>query len=479
MSPRSAWMYVVLGAATLGALPEPAHACGGFFCNRQQIDQAGERILFAYEPDGSVTTVVQIQYTGPSESFAWILPVPAEPTVDVGTDELFRQLELSTAPRVYLDPRTVGRCRQEPSCPWAGWETAFDSDRAGAPGASADAGAPPPSVEVTFRGSVGPYDVAVLAAIDPTALRTWLVDNDYFIPDSAASQLDHYVALGHHFVALKLLKDRASGEIQPIVLRSSNRQPCIPIILTAIATVPDMPITAYFLADRRARPFNYMLVNPDLESVDLWMRRESWSQMVTRVVDDVGGHGFVTDYAGEVPAITLSLESIDDLRTITDPAEFLRVLQSRGFNGDSQLLGILQRFIPPPEGVQAQQFYNGLVNGGGASQYASYLAILEIDYAGLVDALDRAIVRPRADADAMLRSHTHLTRLFTTLSAGEMTEDPEFMLSSELPRAVSNEHTTPLVTHCSQEYFSWTAPQTLVLPSGTEAPVREGVRYLG
>lgn len=50
----------------LVSLPRHASACGGFFCNRQGIQQTGERVLFSYEPDGSVTTVVQIAYAGPS-----------------------------------------------------------------------------------------------------------------------------------------------------------------------------------------------------------------------------------------------------------------------------------------------------------------------------------------------------------------------------------------------------------------------------
>ena len=49
-----------------------------------------------------------------------------------------------------------------------------------------------------------------------------------------------------------------SGEIVPLVLRYPNGEPCIPIRLTAIATVPDMPITAYFLTDGDVHPSNYL-----------------------------------------------------------------------------------------------------------------------------------------------------------------------------------------------------------------------------
>ena len=73
--------------------PTPsAKACGGFFCSLQQpVDQAAERILFTKEGNEMVTHV-QIQYTGPSENFSWILPVPSVPELGVGSDVLFQNL---------------------------------------------------------------------------------------------------------------------------------------------------------------------------------------------------------------------------------------------------------------------------------------------------------------------------------------------------------------------------------------------------
>ncbi|MCA9712840.1 MAG: DUF2330 domain-containing protein, partial [Myxococcales bacterium] len=206
----------------------------------------------------------------------------------------------------------------------------------GAPAADAGAG----GVDVRLRANVGPYDVAVLASGSAEALRVWLADNDYLIPDVALAEIDHYVELNHFFVALRLQKDRNSGEIQPIVLTSSNDEPCIPLRLTRIAATPDMPVTAYFLGDRRVRPINYMLVQPDYDEAGLWTGTTDYASYVGGVVDDAGGHAFVTDYAGDTPSISIEVSPIDDLREVTDPSEFLRILQGRGFNGDSQLLAI-------------------------------------------------------------------------------------------------------------------------------------------
>lgn len=136
------------------ALPAPAAACGGFFCNAMAVDQSGERILFAYEPDGTVTTVVQIRYVGPSRDFAWVVPVDEVPEVSLGTAALFSELDRTTAPRIVANTREEGWCRDERYCGDCG------------PGTLClDAGAPPPPddepVTVESRTSLGPYEVAV------------------------------------------------------------------------------------------------------------------------------------------------------------------------------------------------------------------------------------------------------------------------------------------------------------------------------
>ena len=90
---------LALGAAALGAaLPTPASACGGFFCSNQPIDQSGENIVFSVEEDGAIEAHVQILYQGAAEQFAWILPTPSAPSISVGTDALFRDLDQATRP---------------------------------------------------------------------------------------------------------------------------------------------------------------------------------------------------------------------------------------------------------------------------------------------------------------------------------------------------------------------------------------------
>ena len=93
---------LMAGSALLLSGIEAARACGGFFCATVPMDQAGERILFAAR-DGMVTTHVQIQYSGEAPDFAWILPVPSLPEIQISHNEVFRQLSSATRPAFFLE----------------------------------------------------------------------------------------------------------------------------------------------------------------------------------------------------------------------------------------------------------------------------------------------------------------------------------------------------------------------------------------
>ena len=90
--------------AALLALPAPALACGGFFCNAQiePVVQTAERVLFRVNDDDTITSVVEIQFQGEVTEFAWIVPIPhvIDPE-DISTEPagLFDDLERLTAPR--------------------------------------------------------------------------------------------------------------------------------------------------------------------------------------------------------------------------------------------------------------------------------------------------------------------------------------------------------------------------------------------
>lgn len=476
---RSKASFAAVGATLLGAAlaPSPASACGGFFCSSQPMDQAGENILFSVESDGSMTAYIQIFYQGSADQFAWILPLPSVPTLSVGTNALFTQLEQRTAPAFVTNTEIVGTCRSEPGCSYPPY--AADGTRGGgyadAGAAAADAG--PSGVVVEFHGTVGPYDAAVLSGGTAAELLDWLTTNGYQIPASSTPLIDDYVHRGHHFVAIRLTADHSTAEIQPLVLHYTEASPCVPIQLTSIATVPDMPITAYFLAEGRAVPVNYAIVEPRFDDEGLWLGTTSYASWVTHAVDAAGGHAFVTDFAGAPPTdLGLTLPSVTDLaRPDATPAEILLALFSRGYRSDAQILALFERFLPPPPGMDARSYYNCLARGYGCD--TSYLPP-GWDPVAFVTAIDTTITQPRAEAERLVGSHSRMTRLTTTMSAEEMTLDPTFRVDPALSD-VSNVHTATMRYLCDAQHFVWSAPRHLVLPSGRDVTVSEGVAYTG
>jgi len=454
--------------------PSRAQACGGLFCSASQpVSQAGEVIVFAVEEDGTVTAHVRIRYQGAAPAFSWILPVPAVPEVSLGVDELFSQLDAATAPRFVMTAEVRGTCGRAPSSCGddrgrreTGVIVLPDGGSTGSEGSV---------VDVARREVVGPYDMVVLGSDDPDALRAWLADNGYDVPDAALPLLDYYVAKNDLFVALKLLPDASVGDIRPIALRFAERQPCIPIRLTSISTVPDMPITVYVLGRARAVSYNYMGVVPNLDDMGLFGGdpTDTYRRLVSQAVNDAGGRGFVTEYAGAVPRIALDVPSIESLRTVTDVRLMVQGVTDR-LGLSEQVSTILARHLPPPDGVSATQFY-GCLARPPCGDFDDYVMTLSFDPDALIDELDAVLVAPGRETQAMVDRHGELTRLFTTISAHEMTEDPLFTLREGMPE-VSNVHTATLVTECSSEYALSEAPQRVVFESGAELVVREGTR---
>lgn len=476
--------------ALVATLPARSHACGGFFCSSQPIDQAGERIVYGLERDGTLTMAVQIQYSGDDDDFAWILPVPAPPEISLGTDALFDALGAATNPVFVTDSVTEGTCRSYPRCVYSDGSTAYtggcgfgggggggwtggyvDAAASPPPPALADGGgAPPPDIGVTVfsQGPVGPYDTVVLGSTSAAEVVTWLREHDYDVPSESVPLLEAYEGSRQIFVALRLASNPETRQIRPIVLRMTTEEACLPIRLTAIATVPNMPITAYFLGETGVVPFNYSTAEPDLADLGFWRGTRSYANAVDEAVDALGGQAFVTEYAGPTPAVRIELPPVTDLAGTSDPAAFVAALSARGYPGDALLLELLERYLAPPSGEDAPTYYNCLA----FRDVTSCGAPASFDPDRLAAAIEAQITAPRRRAQALVHRHGHLTRLFTTMDAAEMTIDPVFVEDAGAPE-VTNVHRARLVTECSDDYYQEGAPTHWEV-GGLEIPERRG-----
>jgi hypothetical protein len=477
---RSSLALAVALAAGLGVVsgPLPAAACGGLFCQRMPVEQAGERILFATDGE-NVTAHVQIQYQGAAKDFSWIVPTPTEPKLAVGSEALFTALRFPTQPRFRVDiDKTEGECDQRASARGPATTGAVAAPQAA------------PGVAVVSQENIGPFATAVLQANDTAMLKSWLTENGYTVPAALDPLLDPYVSGKYYFIALKLQKDRDAGDLQPIVFSYKSTKPGIPIRLTGVAATEDMGVYVWVLGKERAVPENYRHAEINEARIDWTSGGGNYPQVVTEAMNEAGGQAFVTDYAGKSSKIQLTQFDTAPLETFlaelaqkADPVAFVQHVMSNGYRlqqvpaaapmampmGSPKVLSFLKRHVPKPEAlkdVEDATFY---------AQIAQYEAELKaaqttVDPVAAAKELEETLVAPLRDIKKMFEAHPYLTRLYTTMSPDEMTQDPMFVFNKDMGD-VDNEHVAKGVRKCAKDVdFNW-APVEITLKNGIKFTV--------
>ena len=153
-------------------------------------------------------------------------------------------------------------------------------------------------VEVVGASVVGPYALEIITAEDGNNLVGWLQWNGYQIPSTAMEPIAHYVNSGMAFLGVKLQPDVPEGPIDALEITMPGSSPMLPLLLTSVAAVEDMEITAYVLAAERFAPANYEDHPFDWSRVQ-WMGegRTDYDRRLPSELDAVGGRAFVTEFA--------------------------------------------------------------------------------------------------------------------------------------------------------------------------------------
>lgn len=434
-----------------GAVPRLAHACGGFACSlAQPVVQTGERIVYFPHPEsGSIDVIIDIQYQGPSEEFAWLLPLPGVPLETwVGSPGVFSRFETATAPQVSVT-RTLGpQCRES---------FGFNAESDSVATAGAAEGANRGGVTVHVQDQVGPYERAVISSDKVTDVEAWLLDNGYDIPGGMLGLVHPYLQKGDVLLALRLKKDSSVGEIQPIHLRLPSTEACIPLTLTAVAAVQDMDVFATIVTPQgRAIPQNYYEVEPNWLKLDWLANGSNYQQLVGEAVDEATGHAFVTESAMKnPPQLENSLQVSFDtsaLNGATGIATVLDRLGRAGLAGEPGVGAILVANAVEPA-LQSRLAELGDSFLGCPTCFSGTLRGLGSLNPKYVDELRERIVEPLSRtaalyADANRADEAWVTRLHTVLSPEEMTLDPIFDYRNDLPE-VSNVLRANVTQHCS------------------------------
>lgn len=443
-------------ATALALTPRNAEACGGTFCDsagnpmEMPVNQTGENIFFVVA-NGEVEAHIQIQYdpTTSAPQFAWIVPVLGTPSFEVGSQQLFINLANGTVPSYGW----VGEDESDCFSDEGGFEGGFDScDSAGGEagggdtsggGDGTDGGTTGGGTEVVLQDTVGAFTAVVLQSTSSDELLMWLSDNGYYADPVSAPILQQYIDEGAQFAAFRLTQGSDVGEIHPVVIRYAGEEPCIPIRLTSIAAEEDMDIRAFFLGGARVVPTNYRHVELNPVKLDWVQLGINYKEVVTMAVDApmADGHAFVTEFAGDSGVVArdgLFAKTWDATAfAAIDPTEVVTTLQAQGLVGDCMaetctfnhplVRGLLLAWLPPPDGVQEGEFWGDLAG------HAAEIDPMVWDAVELSAAVQERVVDPGAHAIELLDAHPMLTRLYTTLSPYEMTEDPLFHTNDEVP----------------------------------------------
>jgi hypothetical protein len=445
---------VVAGLVAGGmADPPPAQACGGTFCDSgpapMPVEQTGETILFVL--DGAEVEVhIQVQYdpTTEAERFAWVVPVTALPEFSVGSQQLFTNLLAGTVPSYGLGNWSEpcgGGGGFDDGCDGSGGNANDDDDGV----VFLDVGGGPPSEpEVVLATTVGAFEVFVLDGGTVQGVMQWLGDNGFQQDPAAEPILAEYLAEGHLFVAFRLATDAEASEIHPIVLRMPTTEPCVPIRLTRIAAQEDMEIRAFFLADERVSSSNYRHVTLNPLKLDWMGLGANYREVVTMAVDEPGANGraFLTEYAGTVERVErddlvgLGWDAEPFAAAATPHEATLLLLEQELYRYDERgecmaahplLGGLVARYLATPPEVPPSALCTE------PATFAASVDPLAWDGPAFAADLQARVIDPSRHAMDLLYTWPYLTRLYTTISPGEMTEDPMFHRTPDLPEVTS------------------------------------------
>jgi hypothetical protein len=185
---------------------------------------------------------------------------------------------------------------------------------------------------------------------------------------------------------------------------------------------------------------------------------------VTEAADEAGGHGFVTEFASKAESLSERIwSSSEDLQwqsfrgsTFSSFPELFQNAVTR-YGSLSGFWDVARRVVVLPSGIPFEDFK--ICPNCYAGEY-------EFSPSELLDGLESDVIAPMRDMQTLIDGRPYVTRLYTTLSASEMTKDPLFAFNPEL-EDVSNVHTAQRVLECGSGLSQLQAPWRIELVDGS------------
>jgi len=162
--------------------------------------RTGDQRTYVFHRNGVETFVIRPGFNGKVDEFGMLIPFPEAPAIRKVPDAIFPHIAAAIdPPEVLVDliPRPVLAMATNSAAPMK------------RPGMKFNGG-----LTVLSEEAVGMYEVAVLAAGSPEALKRWMTDHSYRYPEGMDDVCADYIKLGWCFVAIKT-KVSAKGAVEP------------------------------------------------------------------------------------------------------------------------------------------------------------------------------------------------------------------------------------------------------------------------
>jgi hypothetical protein len=281
----------------------------GFYVAKidSKLFNKSSQVIIARADNRTILTMAN-DYQGDVKEFALVVPIPyvfEESQIQVGDPTIFERIDAYSAPRLveYFDSNPC--------------ETIYLEELA-LPSVSADSAASAPEqnerattlgVTIESQFSVGEYDILILGADDSAGLETWLVENDYKLPEGASEALAPYIKMDMKFFVARVNIDRfdESGftNLRPLMMAFESDEFMLPIQLGMVNADGAQDLTIYLLSpEGRVELENYRVAQiPSDVTVPEFVEKEfpeTYKAMFDTAYEREGKKAVLLEYAWDM-----------------------------------------------------------------------------------------------------------------------------------------------------------------------------------
>jgi hypothetical protein len=255
---------LIIGAF-IGIAPVLFSFCG-FYVSKADGTLKNKTSQVILVRDGNRTVITMYNdFKGDSKDFAMVVPVPVvlrKDDIKVVDQSIFQRLNDYSAPRLveYWDQNPCYGYKEENGmAPMADKSlnevvvtSAFGMKRS--------------AVKIEAQYLVGEYDILILSAKESGALKSWLINNGYKIPEGAEEVLDPYIKSNLKFFVVKVnekeKKKLNNNFLRPIQISFNSQKFMLPIRLGMANADGDQDLIVYaFTRKGRIESTNYRNVD--------------------------------------------------------------------------------------------------------------------------------------------------------------------------------------------------------------------------